>query len=485
MSYVRTMIQAVDSKTEEYGVYLPYKMIRDLKIPTSTLTIAFGNHQAQGTIGKREQSIVTQMTASLVRALRLPTGVPIHLRYDSAENKLVFGPYMGILLSKVNHSSSAQPFAAITTFVEEIADLFQKKGGVVAVFTPGDIQWDSQTIRAMIRRNRTWRQYTLPLPQCIYNRLPTRGLEQKNSVGASIQRFKENQIPFFNEQFLNKWNVYEALAGHPQIGQYLPETIRLQGSQDLKQMLTDHRMVYLKPTSGSMGRGIFRIYQSSTGYQLQYATMNGSVTKTYKEFASLYKSLYRRIHGKEYLVQRGLLLIGMNRKPADFRVLVQKNGHGEWGVTSLVARIGQNRIVSNVARGGIMTSAAHALLTSGPWHGSVRPTPRSLGYAALEIARELEQTLDGHYAEMGIDLAVDVNGRIWLLEVNSKPSKADNTIQREEGEEVSPVRKIRPSVRRLYDYSAFLAGFPPVSKTRSIKSKSARSKKLKRKGQRR
>ncbi|MGD8188412.1 YheC/YheD family protein [Brevibacillus ginsengisoli] len=501
MSYVPTMIQAVDSKTEEYGVYLPSKIIRECKIPLTTLTIEFGSQQAQGTIIRQEQKNVTQMTVPLLRTLRIPIGLLIQLRYDESAGKLIFGPYMGILLSRINHSNPSQPFAGITSFVEEIADVCRKQGGIVSVFTPNDIQWDSQSIRAMIRRNGTWRQSTLPLPQCIYNRLPTREVEQTNLVSSSIQRFKDQQIPFFNEQFLNKWDVYEALAHHQTVGQYFPKTVRLQQSQDLKEMLADHRMVYVKPTSGSMGRGIYRIYNSSRGYHLQYAAMNGSVTKTYKEFASLYSSLNKRIRGKSYLIQQGLFLIGVNRKPADFRALVQKNRRGKWSVTSLVARIGQNSIVSNVARGGTLTSASRALSVSGPWRASVRPSPHALSSVALEIAQELEQSLAGHYAEMGIDLGVDVTGRIWLLEVNSKPSKADNTIQRkepDEGEdvkEISIVRKIRPSARRIFDYSTFLAGFSKLPKSSSIKSKSrklksgkakiVRSKKVKQKGQRR
>lgn len=480
MSYVRTMIKAVDSNEEECGVYLPSKIIRDLKIPAVSLTIAFGNHQTQAMIGKREQGASTQMTASLLQTLRLPTGTPILMRYDAAEQRLVFGPYIGVLLSKLNPANSHHPFAAITTFLDEVADIFQKQGGVVSVFTPNDIYWDSHTVRAMIRKGKVWRMHTLPLPQSIYNRLPTRQYEQKETVGETIQRFKDFHIPFFNEKFLNKWHVHEALAGNPAMQAYLPKTIRMFGAYDLKQMLSEHKMVYVKPTSGSMGKGIYRVFQSSNGYQLQYATMNGSVTRTHKEFSPLYQSLKKRIQGKSYLIQQGIALIGINRRPADFRVLVQKNGQGEWAVTSLVARVGQNSIVSNVARGGMMTSAEQALQISGPWQASVRPTPQSLKYAALEISRELEKTINGHYAELGIDLGVDVTGRIWLLEVNSKPSKSDNTVQRPEGEEVSATRKIRPSVRRLYDYSAFLAGFAPIKR-----STTAKPKKMKRKGQRR
>ncbi|MNI54828.1 Endospore coat-associated protein YheD [compost metagenome] len=71
--------------------------------------------------------------------------------------------------------------------------------------------------------------------------------------------------------------------------------------------------------------------------------------------------------------------------------------------------------------------------------------------AALDIAQGIDKQLPSHFGELGIDLAVDTNGRIWLLEVNSKPSKNDNT----------PIGggKIRPSVKQVIDYARYLSGF--------------------------
>ncbi|MCK9911902.1 YheC/YheD family protein, partial [Microbacteriaceae bacterium K1510] len=87
-------------------------------------------------------------------------------------------------------------------------------------------------------------------------------------------------------------------------------------------------------------------------------------------------------------------LIGLNKNPADFRVLVQKNGTGNWGVTSLVARLGQNNVVSNIARGGSMLSAAQALQLCGPWHTAQKPAEAALRHVALQVARMLENGLD-------------------------------------------------------------------------------------------
>ena len=55
----------------------------------------------------------------------------------------------------------------------------------------------------------------------------------------------------------------------------------------------------------------------------------------------------------------------------------------------------------------------------------------------------------GQFGELGVDLAITRSGKIYLLELNSKPSKADNTL-------TLPSPKGRPSVHRLLDYTLFL-----------------------------
>lgn len=75
----------------------------------------------------------------------------------------------------------------------------------------------------------------------------------------------------------------------------------------------------------------------------------------------------------------------------------------------------------------------------------------NLHAAALDIAKGIEQAIPAHFGELGIDLAMDTTGRVWLLEVNSKPSKNDNTPLSES--------KIRPSVKAMLEYSTYLAGF--------------------------
>ncbi|MGV2806477.1 YheC/YheD family protein, partial [Clostridium perfringens] len=64
----------------------------------------------------------------------------------------------------------------------------------------------------------------------------------------------------------------------------------------------------------------------------------------------------------------------------------------------------------------------------------------------------LEAAIPYHFGELGIDLAIDTTGRIWLLEVNSKPSKGENA-------PLNADSKVRPSAVRLVQYCQYLTGF--------------------------
>lgn len=469
MSYVPTVVQAYEPKSE-VDLYLPQARMRKWNLPASTITVQFGSKTVRARVSSMERSNQTLARPSLVQSLHLPTGVPLLVDYQATEQSLVFGPYVGILVSAYNSQYPLSPFGPLTPFFNEVADISRNRGGIVCAFRLQDVNWDAGIVRGLVRRGGAWRQRVLPLPQCIYNRLVSRQRERSEAMTAWVQRCKDANIPFFNERFLNKWHVHSALEKQEAATPHLPAMLRYQSQDDLQTMLAQYRSVYAKPANGSMGRGIMRVRRMQNGYQV---ASPGGLNKHFASLPGLHRYLNKRIKGKPYLLQQGLPLIGIQNRPTDFRVLVQKDRKGEWSVTSLVARLGQNRIVSNVSRGGSMLTPMQALRLCGPWAGAVRPTPQTLKNVALKLSVLLEEALPGNYAEFGVDLGIDVRGQVWLLEVNSKPSKTTNTIPLPEGVE-EPPRRARPSVVRMLDYASYVSGFPRLAAIRKTTSKKKR-----------
>lgn len=474
MSHVRTTVRTLDSHSAENELTLPRKLCRQLQIHPSTVTVHFGSMQASGHLRESNSVSSAVLSSSLASSLRIPSDSLLSVSYNPSSRSLRFGPLVGVLVSRYALFPQ-NPFGTFTPFLNEITEICRRRGGIAVALRPEDVNWENGTVRGLVRKNGAWRQITLPLPQCIYNRLGNRKAEKSAQVNQWIEKCKEREIPFFNERFLNKWHVHQALQQEADAAAYLPQTVRYLAHQNLEHMLRTHRVVYAKPTNGSMGQGIFLLRATSDGYALVRPAASGSVTQKFQQVSSLHKALQKRISGKPYLLQQGLSLIGLNGKPADFRVLAQKDRLGQWSVSSLVARLGRNKVVSNIARGGSMTTAAQALRICGPKLSGPVGVP-ALKQAALRLAQLLDQSIEGHYAEFGIDLGVDVHGRIWLLEVNSKPSKSTSAVKQSDTEEGAqpPPRRPRPSVIRMLDYASYLSGFPlpgQEKKPRMLRSK--------------
>ncbi|WP_218185334.1 YheC/YheD family protein, partial [Calditerricola satsumensis] len=98
-------------------------------------------------------------------------------------------------------------------------------------------------------------------------------------------------------------------------------------------------------------------------------------------------------------------------------------------------------------------AAAQALAQAMP-RSAPRPSLSALRQKALLVAKCIEQTIPGHFAELGIDLAVDRQGKIWVIEANAKPSKIEE--RAEELRLPATLPRPRPSALHLADYAWYV-----------------------------
>lgn len=422
-------------------------------IPQQRLTLRFGAFQHGVTLVPVPRYDGLRISQTLARRMGIQVPVALRVRYHAALRTLALGPLIGVLVSRSDPLQPDRPFRDITRFCRELTDAGRANGAFIYFFTPGSIGTSASTVEGWVY-NGGWNRLTLPAPDVVNNRLTMRKLENQPRVQQFMAEIKHRfNSQVFNEKFLDKSEVFDALKKDSSLHKYLPDSHHFTSFAQLKRMCGQYQTVFLKPVRGSLGKGIIRISRSGTdGWQASYATLNGTKRVHFSNLEKLFASLSGSRKMLRYQIQQGLLLIETQGRPVDFRALTQKNGTGKWSITSIVGRTAGNRhFVSNLARGGSLATVHDSVMRSNLPASLRKGASARLQKAALDISRGIDTLIPAHFAELGVDLAMDPSGRVWLLEVNSKPSKNDNTPLRE--------GKIRPSVRIMLHYARYISGF--------------------------
>lgn len=438
----------------ERTVVLSATLMKRWKIPAdSEIGLQFGSQRKAVSVVSAAKITSMRLHEALASHLGIHHGSKLCISYSPEARTLRVGPLVGVLVSRTS-SDLEKPFGPISSFCRELTSACEAYGGLVYFFTPEDITTSANSIQGWTFTDR-WSRQTFPIPDIVYNRLTTRKLENSAGVQQFMRDVKSRfATTIFNEKYLNKTEVFQALQKDEALQSYLPESHLFKNYLTLKKMCGKYGTVFLKPVTGSLGKGIIRITKlANSTYQCHYTGLGGIRSQSFPKLTPLYNSISGKMKTRRYQIQQGLKLLEVSDRPVDFRALVQRGKTGNWEITSTVARIaGNETFVSNLARGGTLSPVQDAIMKSKLISTQKSAVPQRINKAALDIAKGIETQIDAHFAELGIDLAVDPHGKVWLLEVNSKPSKDDNS-------PLNATTKIRPSVRQIVRYSQHLAKF--------------------------
>lgn len=361
--------------------------------------------------------------------------------------------------------SHSQPNIAILTMPDEkrpfrgnhynFIDLIRcgkEMGAFVYVITVNDVKLWNRRINSYVYNpeTKTWTQMMLPLPDVVYNRIPTRKDELRPEVQQTIHSLlRHSHIRLFNPFFFNKWTLFEWLNKTKSTKRYIPATKRLTSLQDLELFLKHFPTVYLKPARGKAGKGIMRIETGSpkakNSYRLIIQTFRKSHISLHTHLPKLWAVLKEQIGSEDYIIQQGIRLSSYQNRPFDLRVLVQKNRKGSWSLTGIGARVaGKLSITTHVPRGGSIDEPEKCLIATFG-REAARSILLKVKKTAYSIARRIEKASGHTLGEMSMDLGVDTSGQIWFFEANSRPMKFDEP----------DIRK--KSLERIIQYSLYLS----------------------------
>lgn len=392
------------------------------------------------------------LPTSVRKKMKVPSSGSVFLR-SLQEGEVQIGPLIGVL-SDGPTSSAQNPFGSRTDFIKQLLRAGNKKSYIFA-FTPRDIHFENDTVNGyFLNEAGRFIRKTVPLPDVVYNRLPSRRAETSNSINQLREKLARRRIPFFNWSFFNKSDIYRLLENDNTVNRYVPESIMNPAPEQIKEMLERHSIVYYKPNSGSLGKGIYRLsYIPKSGYYARYRNKDRNALLRFKSFQSLMRTLQTR-HGGQlrgYVAQQGIRLIEIDSCPIDFRFHMHKNGKNQWVVVGIGAKkSGKGSVTTHLKNGGSLLTPEQAL--SRTFGARSDEVLRNAKAVAIRLAEAIELHHQHLIGEIGFDLGIDQDEKVWMFEANAKPGRSifKHPSLRSEG---------KASVEHILEHCLFLSKF--------------------------
>ncbi|MBP3041812.1 YheC/YheD family protein [Bacillaceae bacterium Marseille-Q3522] len=358
--------------------------------------------------------IEIQVSGYLIEKMHIPIDFVYQL--EIVENKVILGPTIGLLLGEKNQLYNPN-------YMEKYSDRlgeYEKFGGLVIAFSSRSVDWNEKIVYGMVYDpvQKHWRYDSAPIPAALYRR----NFHQHQERIKHLMDLTNKQL--FNSYHFKKSDLY-LLQNEPEIQEHLPITHLLQKVDELIQFTHLHHKIILKPVSLSRGRGIFileKYLHQGEGYILHDYRKKIRVRHLihdYKALIGMLKSL--EILDQDYLFQKYIPLLKVKNRSFDVRVVMQKANISKWICTGIECRVaGENEDLTNIARGGGAMTLEEVILQANLTlsYSKIHNNILKLFHSFFDFMERKE----GHFAEFGIDIALDEEGYPWILEANIFPS---------------------------------------------------------------
>lgn len=215
---------------------------------------------------------------------------------------------------------------------------------------------------------------------------------------------------------LAKWNLHRFYSRYPEIAKYLPPTMIFNLST-LSIFLKKYNSVYIKANTQHTGKGIIKAWRAAKHYKFVRVRGKANHASTPSE---LYQKILNSGSKTTYIIQKTIDLAQINGRPFDIRVMMMRDGKCKWHYAGMVVKVaGEQSVVSNVLRGGGYVMSIEDALTQSLHFDKrrIEQMKKQLISLCSKIIRHSEEFPFYSY-QSGIDLAVDKEGRIWIIEVN-------------------------------------------------------------------
>ncbi|HSV10846.1 MAG TPA: YheC/YheD family protein [Hanamia sp.] len=255
-----------------------------------------------------------------------------------------------------------------------------------------------------------WVEKKMEFPAVIINSCNSK-TKQQSEV---LKKLKEMVI-VTSHSVGNKMKVYEKVLMGEKFASNLIPSRNVKNPKDVIVFLEKYPKVVMKPLNGNHGKKIFFIKKQADLFQIIESTFTENYYQN--EFESCIANI---LATQKFLIQPFIECKTISGLTYDFRLHVTKNGYGEWENTLIYPRIsGNSKLISNISSGGYRGELLPFLNDEfGEDSSKIR---RILEEFALSFSTHFDTLYEHPFDELGIDVGIDHNKKLWLFEVNWRP----------------------------------------------------------------
>ncbi|RHW37584.1 YheC/YheD family protein [Lysinibacillus yapensis] len=277
-------------------------------------------------------------------------------------------------------------------------------------FTPGRVDLKNRRINGLFYENGAWVERETEYPDVVYNAGGTITAKQSSIVDAL-----EKELPFTSHAIGDKMSVYNRIKKGSLFAQYLIPSDNFEHVETALNYIEKFNAIIIKPISGAKGESILLIEKRQDDYLLiisetEYAMSEERLKEWLEELLT---------EEETYLVQPFIQSKTKQGHAFDLRLHVQKNGEGKWVLTAMYPRIASKGIVANLSKAGF-TSMTNPFFEE-QFGKDFFDVKRYLEVFSVQFATHFDSLFDEPLDELGIDVGLDQNNKIWIYEVNWRP----------------------------------------------------------------
>ncbi|PGL71363.1 YheC/YheD family protein [Bacillus sp. AFS055030] len=348
------------------------------------------------------------------------------IQFQVKKNGTHLGPIIGILTNE-----DRLPFSGNIKTFKRICKKVLTEGGIPIILTPTAFSGNSVKCYTYCFKTKKWLKLFSPLPDVIYNRIPSVQYESNNDYKNFREKISELNIPFFNESYLSKIQTTTILSSNDFLKSYIPKSIDLASEKELYYYLKRWKFLYVKKHNSSRGFGVFKLTLKN---DKEVIIRNAFHVELVKSISDCWKFLSTL--SEDFICQQGIVSELPDGRKFDLRILAHKH-ENNYILSGIGVRVGTfNAITTHVPRGGSIIA--------------IEDLPIELNYSLIhELVKQTGIALnkdDAHFYEFSMDIGIQ-NNHYYIFEINSKPMVFDEIAIKEQG--------LENLIRLFYELSNF------------------------------